>query len=331
MRIRFEIEIPNWTRWIAAGLAVGIGLGYGLAVVHADPVSVKTWNSGDALTAAALNKNFTDLQNAINAQQVAISALSNPDCPPGYSRDANATTIFLCTKLSDQVVRVSNGNAAFWIDRYEASIWDGANGTGQQWGLVEAAPFPSNFPENGQYATPLFAMSMVGVKPSGYANWFQAQAACEAVGKRLPSGEEWLRAARGTFDIGGSNGHDGSCLTDGMDIRNTGEGRLCASKWGAEDMIGNMSERTSEWYAAPGPDTMGGPSNPWRAASYNSDITLGIASEGQDWGLWPGLPTSASRGGSLRDIDGAGIFALDLRYTPSFQHAQFGFRCVTPR
>ncbi len=55
MRIRFEIEIPNWTRWIAAGLIVGIGLGYGMAVVRADPVSVKTWNSGDALTAAALS------------------------------------------------------------------------------------------------------------------------------------------------------------------------------------------------------------------------------------------------------------------------------------
>jgi hypothetical protein len=334
VKIRFEFEIPNWTRWIAAGLVAGIALGYGMAIVHADPVSVKTWNSGELLTAAALNKNFTDLQNAINAQQVAINALGSPDCPSGYARDVTATTIVLCKKGSDEVVRVGSGGSAFWIDRYEASIWNRSDGTGKQYGIPTAVDYPSSFPVNGQYTVPLYALSIAQVLPSASMTWFQAVAACEASGKRLPNRQEWIRAAKGTIDPGASDGAGGTCLTAGVQARLTGVGNACASSWGAEDMIGNLSEWTDEWYGSLGlrsNDTYGLIYR-WPGDMFNSDVTNGIISQARtnsDEGV--GLPAAAYRGGCFVDELSAGLFTLGLISSPNYLQNINGLRCVVPR
>src|SRR5262249_16884910 len=47
-----------------------------------------------------------------------------PDCPIGYIRDLSVPNIVLCKQGVDEVVKVGRKGSAFWIDRYEASVWD---------------------------------------------------------------------------------------------------------------------------------------------------------------------------------------------------------------
>jgi hypothetical protein len=42
MRIKIDLVIPQWTKWLSAGLAMGIVLGAGIARVSAGTVTVKT-------------------------------------------------------------------------------------------------------------------------------------------------------------------------------------------------------------------------------------------------------------------------------------------------
>src|SRR5512135_544582 len=98
MRLKIDISIPNWSKWLAGGIGIGVVLGVG-AVVLAQAVSVpNTFTDGDSLSAAKMNANFAALASAIN----------NPDpiCPRGYTQDTSATGIVLCKKGADEVVKV---------------------------------------------------------------------------------------------------------------------------------------------------------------------------------------------------------------------------------
>jgi formylglycine-generating enzyme required for sulfatase activity len=322
MKIKIEFEVPQWTKWLSAGIAVGVVLSAGIARVSAGTVSVKTnWANGDTLTAADLNANFANLK-------AAVDQLKQPDCPEGYARDASVTAFALCRRGVDEIVKVGTGATVFWIDRHEASVWQNADGTGQQYGLSSAGEYPSTFPENGQYSTPLYALSVAGVKPSAYLTWFQADAACEASGKRLPTGPEWMRAARGTQDPGAHAGTGGYCVTNAAGPRNTGLGALCVSRWGAQDMIGNLWEWTTDWYAGVGTT---GPMNTWPGSAYNGDVTHNITSaavDGSTGAFQTGLPSAALRGGDYGALTGAGIFSLVLNNAPSGGSAVIGLRCV---
>ncbi|MBI5517563.1 MAG: SUMF1/EgtB/PvdO family nonheme iron enzyme [Deltaproteobacteria bacterium] len=208
-----------------------------------------------------------------------------PDCPVGYERTSDAATPsgrWLCRRGMDEVVRVGDGASAFWIDRYEATVWRDREG---RLGLPEAPLTPygarednydRGFPDNGQWSRPripgvpgrlLFAVSRRDVQPSRFITWFQANEACAASGKRLPTGAEWLRAAQGTPDPGTTDGSNGRCRTGmgggfGAAPRTTSsatgvyslteENLSCKSEWGAEDMIGNVQEWTADWHAGLG-------------------------------------------------------------------------------
>jgi formylglycine-generating enzyme required for sulfatase activity len=336
VKVRIEFEIPNWTRWIAVGLVAGLALGYGIANVRADTVAVTTtWNKGDVLTAEALNQNFQDLRNAIESQQAALNAMQLPDCPMGYLRDSTApASMVVCKKGSDEVVRVATGGEAFWIDRYEASIWSDASGTETQFGAT-VSDYPTSFPSNGQYTTSLYAVSKAGVRPSAFCSWYQADAACEASGKVLPTGEQWIRAARNTIDSGINDGTQGFCATSADASRATGLGKdNCVSQWGAEDMIGNLWEWTADWFATlpTGTDVPPGYWSVLGDPSFNGDLTQNIASQTlvSDV-LLVTSPAAACRGGSKLEGDGAGVFALSLYVAPPYRGAIVGFRCVLTR
>jgi formylglycine-generating enzyme required for sulfatase activity len=92
----------------------------------------------------------------------------------------------------DEVVKVGFGASAFWIDRYEASIYQNPDGTGTQYGAA-SQDYPNSFPINGQGAVAnlLYAQSVAGRMPSTFLSWFQAARACRASGKRLPTHDEW--------------------------------------------------------------------------------------------------------------------------------------------
>ncbi len=97
-------------------------------------------------------------------------------------------------------MKVGTGGSAFWIDRCEASVCANPDGTGMQYG-VASDDYPASFPPNGQWSgttPPVYALSraLANSKPSAYITWFQALEACAASGERMPTGEEWLTAAR---------------------------------------------------------------------------------------------------------------------------------------
>lgn len=78
--------------------------------------------------------------------------------------------------------------SSFCIDQYEASLVEVlSNGTTKPWS-----------PYFNPGTTKVKAVSIKGAVPQGYINGIQAEAACQAAGKRLCTDTEWLRACRGT-------------------------------------------------------------------------------------------------------------------------------------
>lgn len=259
--------------------------------------------------------------------------VGTPDCPTGYERDGSATGIILCRKGQDEVVRVGNGASAFWIDRYEASVWQNPDCTGTAYGGF-GDNYPGSFPDNGQVSREnfLYACSRVGVAPAATITWFQAQAACRASGKQLPTNEQWQWAAAGTSDPG-VNVADGTCLTGSTQVRNTGRGSNCLSMWGAQDMIGNLSELVAEWGGSGGGGTSAAPVGYWDPA-FNSDLNANYGSTG-GFGApnrnASGHPLAIFRGGGAGNELGAGIFSTNAGYTPGVHNYTVGVRCVITR
>ena len=252
--------------------------------------------------------------------------VGTPDCPVGYDRDMSDTKIVLCKKGADEVVRVGTGATAFWIDRYEASIWPDPDGTGTSY-IDDARGLPADF---HRLKIPLYAVSKAGVFPSYNVTWFAAEVACRYSGKRLPTREEWLAAARGTPDPGANAGTNGQCLTQATAARNTGQGTTCISIAGAQDMIGNFWEWTAEWYAAPGSTSE--PPSYVQSADYGNDIVAGVASGAKyNNAFVAGLPAAACRGGSWLDGTSSGGYAFAIDESPLKWSTGKGFRCVIPR
>lgn len=293
-----------------------------------------------------------------------------PDCPVGYMRATDAVftgDMRLCQKrrsdgmIYDEVVRVGAGASAFWIDRYEASVWTTANATsgtqtfqrGEDFNMVQ-------FPRNGQGPGPAYALSVVNVTPANSITWFQANEACSSSGKRLPTGSEWLRAARGTVDPSDPESGNSGCRTSNVDpmfrdrARTTGLGAAnCRSFAGAQDMIGNLWEWTDEWYGGAGnaqtvdftgvqlvdggvrpvlsagrvfqgvtnwPDTTGD-----MTSNFNNYVNR------SDGTHVSGLPAAAARGGDWGGGRQAGVLAVYIDEAPSAWRSFTGFRCVIPR
>jgi hypothetical protein len=298
-------------------------------------------------------------------------SVGTPDCPVGYERDMSDPSFAeprrLCKRrienslYMDEIVRIGRGPSAFWIDRYEPSVWGYPRGAITQYGLVNGDyrdNTASFFPPNGQsvFSNRMSAFSVRGVRPSRFITWFQANEACAMSGKRLVTGPEWLRAANNTPD-------DRTQCFFGVasdQPRETGNGR-CRSDWGAEDMVGNLWEMTSEWYAGVGhtlslegrdaitintsdasvvipsrptirPSVVNDGVRPW-PADYNQDGTYNINGFTNRLGNDPvaGLPSVALRGGAWYMDDRAGIFAMHLVIAPSAPDGFVGFRCVIPR
>lgn len=328
------------------------------------------WVTATVINGADGGVLLTTPRSAINPVPYARYAdqYGTPDCPVGYERamDTSFTgNMRLCQKsrmegttrvVYDEVVRVGTGASAFWVDRFEATIWSGETGgpsSTEPLGLRDASSYgAAGFPGNGQWRTttrntpPVHAESRAWPSgPSAYVTWFQANEACAASGKRLPTGDEWLRAAQGTFDpatpIGGAVATEARCNTGGVATHGlVGRGlpadsNACVSGWGAIDMIGDLAEWTAEWYVGlGGGQLMNGPSTVWPGTPYNADTTLNVASSARATdteGSRNLIPAAATRGGHATDGTGAGIFSINLEHGPSSYSPMIGFRCVIPR
>jgi formylglycine-generating enzyme required for sulfatase activity len=340
---------PNTTfsgAWFRGGALALAGFGFTTSALSVGWAYSGAWISpGQTISAAALKADLNEFQARIATLEAAKATW--PECPRGYVKAA-AANITLCKGNGvarpqiDEIVRVGTDAEAFWIDRYEASVWSASNGTGSQYGAINSSGvgadnYPATFPDNGQRGAsfaPVYALSKAGTQPSTSLTWFQAQEACRASGKRLPTDVEWLRAGSGTVDPGASSGAGGACVTQGTGPRAAGTGTACVSVWGAQDMIGSVWEWTAEWYAGPGwvggSGQQSGATTTWALPDYNSDGLFNFATSAQDTAWREAHPVAAFRGGPWNVGTLSGVFALAANLAPSASKSGVGFRCVVP-
>ena len=187
-------------------------------------------------------------------------------------------------------------------------MWDSATG-GTQYGVST-----DNYPcaNNGQDCTNIYARSVSGVTPSSLITWFQAQQACNNVGKRLPTNAEWQQAVAGTPDPGPDNGTT-DCNSDSGAVSSTGSRSSCVSSGGAFDMVGNLWEWVADWVplgtACPG----------W--GSFSDDF---MCLSGASTASGPG---AVRRGDNFNDATTAGPLSVDTT-EPTGESLGQGFRCA---
>ena len=253
-------------------------------------------------------------------------------CPRGYTPQSK-TGIQLCQRGSDQVVRVGD----FWIDRYELLLVDSvywsdgkcdlSKTSGAKYGTVSPFTYPPGFPRTGNWTNAsqrLYACSVVGQMPSRDLSWFQADQACAAAGRHLCTNEEWQTAAAGTAK--------GNCNTKSKVVGKTGLSS-CTSSWGAEDMVGNVSEYVASWIPA-GMVWMTKdeepPRHPWPSSyAKGEDVTKNINSrvETEPFKWKSGMLSTPRRGGDMDDGSSAGVYAMDMSKGPAYHSSSTGARC----
>ncbi len=227
------------------------------------------------------------------------------------------------------------------MDKYEASVWRVTDPLGvnralvkkiqqgkatvsllaavgaKQLGVGNADDYAPCADSGQNCANDVYAVSVPAVKPSANITWFQAQAACENAGKRLPSNAEWQAAVAGTPDPGGDDGTTDCNTASAFKAVATGSRAACVSARGAFDMVGNLYEWVADWVPR---------------ATACATWGAGVSPTGDDQCLagaaGTGEPGALLRGGNYVSGALAGPLAILASNPPSGVNITIGFRCA---
>ena len=254
----------------------------------------------------------------------------------GWSAPASADELMSATGCPVNMVRVG----PLCVDKYEASVWSrppASDGKprGIQFGGTDGADYPCSVNGNDcSGASPIFAVSSRGKTPSASMTWFQAQQACLNVGKRLPTNAEWQGAAAGTptdYEPYADDGLNDCNTSTANQVVPTGSRKYCVSNFGAFDMVGNLVEWTADWIQ--GSTVPFTPSVGTAGPEFGDDFMRGT-NPAIAQGFGTNCPGAIARGGGWRAGlfspygSGAGVFALNARFSPADAGDDGGFRCV---
>jgi hypothetical protein len=278
------------------------------------------------------SRKFYSIPVGIAAIALVLSFAVNPSS----SASASGKTLGDANGCPVNMVRVG----PLCVDKYEASVWSkppASDGRprGRQFGQTADDDYPCSF--NGSDcsgANPIFAVPLPGRVPSAFITWFQALQACLNVGKRLSTNAEWQGAAVGTptdYEPGPDDGvHDCNTSTVQHVVRTASRNR-CVSSFGAFDMVGNLLEWTSDWFE--GNHTPFAPSTGNAGSDFGNDFMRGT-NPATDTGSGTNFPSAIVRGGGFDagkfspNGSGAGIFALNARFSPATSGEDGGFSCA---
>jgi formylglycine-generating enzyme required for sulfatase activity len=136
---------------------------------------------------------------------------------------------------------------AFWMDKYEVTN-------------LEFMKFSINNRYTGEGAKEgrdwrLYFTTDKEMFPVVYITWNDANAYCKSLGKRLPTEEEWEKAARGpngnVFPWGNEWAEGKTNTYESGSQKSAAVGEFDdVSPYGARDMYGNVQEWTSSWYSS---------------------------------------------------------------------------------
>lgn len=221
---------------------------------------------------------------------------------------------------------VPTAQGGFCIDRFEASPGDacGTVNPKNQFETIANMGKPSCVPTSLQNRDPWV-----------YVTLSQAIELCARVGKRLPSNNEWYRAALGTPDT--VEGQELPCVlgkTGAGNAEKTGTHDSCVSSYGAYDMVGNVWE----WVDTNIIDgTYMGRMLPDEGYVTEADVdgvpvavaaTSSAAFHDDYFSVNREGVRGMFRGGFWSMTEKAGVFAINATIPTSFVGVAVGFRCV---
>lgn len=240
-----KLNFYNGSSWIAVGDAAT--LNFSTTTVSG---TLATGNGGTGVTATPTNGQIL-IGNGAGYTLATLTAGS------GVTIQNNAGSITISSGVGAAGLRdCDTGNpndvmvqvGTWCVDKYEASVWSAADGTGTGFFTdsttsadtennvpTGAANYPASCNRTGAGCTQ-YAVSKPGVIPSRGLTYFQAARFCANSGKELIPDRIWQLAAMGTVDPGtvntGTGGTSGGSATDHNDARcNTSTNSVTWTSW----------------------------------------------------------------------------------------------------